>query len=71
MDDPTANCRFSWLGVDKAPKGWQAGNLGLGNYILVKDKFYEPLKEMCKNMKQYEIYDVWDKMLVEIVKKFD
>jgi len=57
--------------VDKLDQGWKWFNLGVGNYLLVRNEYYEDFKKIItktlgENYKSYELYGNWYRLLRRI-----
>lgn len=60
--------------VEELEKGWNWFNMGFGNYLLVREKYYTKYKEYIENNleEDYEhgpLYNKWYEILKIIVKK--
>lgn len=66
----TFKCEFD--NVDSLDEGWKCTSLGMGNYLIIKEKYYENYMDRVKldlgdNYRKVELYKNWFRLLQKVV----
>ena len=66
-----SSVRAMAISVKGLPKNWNYIDLGLGNYLLIKEDLYNNFLEVSKTYTRVNIYKNWKTLLNAIINKKD